>query len=348
MADCHQALAEGLRSPQSIVGRESSGLHALNLCSTRCIQSSDEVPAIFGIAPQTFVASKGQSSMKFLARLHGGVLFLFFVRGAACAIGQSAAVNPPDARDLPAYEGGQSQVALPEAPAPEPSGSQAKGTADPGSKTQDLKTAEQADRPQQTKRILGVIPNFRSVSTNDVLPPQTPKEKFLTATNDSFDYSAVFIPATLAGYSMARRAYPEFGDGADAYGKYFWRSAVDQTTENYMVEFVGPVLFREDNRYYTLGRGGFLKRTGYALSRAVVTRTDSAKPSFNYSEVLGSGASAGLSNAYYPAQERTFGNTASTWGLDILIDCGSFVVKEFWPDINHHWQHRVNRASQGQ
>ena len=42
---------------------------------------------------------------------------------------------------------------------------------------------------QQTKRILGVIPNFRAVSVDTHLPPQTPKEKFVGFTNDSFDYS---------------------------------------------------------------------------------------------------------------------------------------------------------------
>jgi hypothetical protein len=36
-----------------------------------------------------------------------------------------------------------------------------------------------------------------------------------------------------------------------------------------------PTLTHEDIRYYTLGKGGFCKRTGYALSRAVVTRSDS-------------------------------------------------------------------------
>jgi hypothetical protein len=122
-------------------------------------------------------------------------------------------------------------------------------------------------RKPQTKRILGVIPNFRSVSTDEILPPQTPKEKFLTTTQDSFDYSAAVVPILLAGYSLAIDSTPEFGHGWDAYGQYLWRAALDQTTENYLVEFVVPVLTHQDSRYYTLGRGGFFKRTGYALSR---------------------------------------------------------------------------------
>ncbi len=192
-------------------------------------------------------------------------------------------------------------------------------------------------QPPQTKRILGLIPNFRSVSTDVKLPPMTVKEKFLTATDDSFDYSSVFIPALLAAYSMETKSNPEFAQGAVGYGRYFWHSALDQTTENYMVEFVFPVITREDNRYYTLGRGGLFKRTGYALSRALITRTDSGHDAFNLSEIAGAGASSALSTLYYPAHERGLGNVASEWGIDLGIDATSFVLKEFWPDINHRF-----------
>jgi len=192
---------------------------------------------------------------------------------------------------------------------------------------------------QQTKRILGVIPNFRAVSTTKKLPPQTVKEKFMTATEDSFDYSSIAIPVALAGYSLGINATPEFGHGASGYGQYLWHSAADQTIENYMVEFVVPVMTHEDTRFYTLEYGGFLKRTGYALSRAVITRSDSGENVFNVSEVVGAGAAAGISNLYYPAQERSFGNTTRQWGINVAIDGASFVAKEFWPDINRKLFH---------
>lgn len=197
-------------------------------------------------------------------------------------------------------------------------------------------------RQPQTKRILGIVPNFRAVSTDEILPPQTVKEKFITTTQDSFDYSSLVIPSMLAGYSMATNATPEFGQGAVGYGRYLWHSAVDQTSENYLVEFVFPVLTHEDSRYYTKGRGGLVKRTGYALSRAVITRSDSAKNVFNVSEVFGAGASAGLSSLYYPTRERSFSNTGTAWGLDVGIDAITFVLKEFWPDINHGLFHADN------
>ena len=196
-----------------------------------------------------------------------------------------------------------------------------------------------AHQDGQTKRILGIIPNFRAVSTDARLPPQTVKEKFMTATQDSFDYSAILLPGLVAGYSQATNATPEFRQGAKGYARYFWHSYVDQASENYFVEFIGPALTHEDNRYYTLGKGGFVKRTGYSLSRAFITRNDAGKQTFNISEVLGAGAAAGVSNLYYPSGERTVGNTIGKWGQSIGIDAVTFMSKEFWPDINHHVFH---------
>lgn len=199
----------------------------------------------------------------------------------------------------------------------------------------DPKNGTIVKRNPQTRRILGIIPNFRSVSTDEKLPPQTPKQKFITTSQDAFDYSSAVIPVLLAGYNMATNATPEFGQGAEGYGKYLWHSALDQTTEDYFVEFVFPVLTHEDSRYYTMGRGGFLKRTVYSVSRAVITRSDSGRNTLNISEIAGAGASAGLAAAYYPAQERDFPTAAKNWGLDVGIDAFTFVLKEFWPDINH-------------
>jgi hypothetical protein len=196
--------------------------------------------------------------------------------------------------------------------------------------------AATAQTAQQTKRILGIFPNFRAVSTTDHLPPQSVKEKFVDASEDSWDYSAFVLPALLAGYHQATNETPEFHQGAAGYARYFWHDFVGQTSENYMVEFIVPVVTHEDTRYYTLGPGhGGMKRVGYAISRAVVTRNDAGHETFNISEVVGAGAAAGISNLYYPSRERTAKNTVDQWSTSVGIDAASFVVREFWPDINH-------------
>jgi hypothetical protein len=246
---------------------------------------------------------------------------------------QSDAMRASSLPDLDAISSSSSAL-------PELNGAEDGAQAPPKDAATQKAAQKEAPQDQQTKRILGVIPNFRAISSNEKLPPQSVKEKFSTATEDSFDYSSIFIPLALAGYSQATNATPEFGSGGVAFGRYLWHAAVDQTSENYMVEFIVPSLTHEDTRYYTLGHGGFWKRTGYALSRAVITRSDAGNDTFNLSEVVGAGASAGISTLYYPSRERSFGNVGRQWGQDIGIDALSFEAKEFWPNINRWLFHK--------
>ncbi len=192
----------------------------------------------------------------------------------------------------------------------------------------------------QSKRILWVIPNFRSVSANTKLPPLSVKEKFVMASQDSFDYSGFILAGMIAGYNMATVSSPEFHQGAAGYGQYYWHSFVDEANGNYFTEAIVPTLTHEDPRYYTLGHGGFFRRSGYAVTRLLITRTDSGGSSFNYSEIAGNLAGAGLSNAYYPAVERTFGKTAEKWGTQVGVDGIADVLKEFWPDIRRSLFHQ--------
>jgi hypothetical protein len=188
---------------------------------------------------------------------------------------------------------------------------------------------------RQTKRILFVVPNFRAVSADQHLPPQTVKEKFKTAMLDSLDYSSFIFVAGQAGVAQWTNSYPEFGQGAKGYGRYYWHTLADAINENTWVEFIIPSILHQDTRYYTLGKGPFGKRVAYAFTRVVITRTDSGHRAINYSEILGAGAFSGVANLYYPSGERTFTKTYQRWITNLVIDGGVFVFKEVWPDINN-------------
>jgi hypothetical protein len=187
---------------------------------------------------------------------------------------------------------------------------------------------------KQPKRILGIIPNYRAVGANAHLPPLRFKEKFWLATQDTFDYSDFIFVGGLAGISMAQNSEPSFGQDAAGYGRYYWHIFVDGGMENYMTEAIVPTATKEDPRYYTLGEGGLIKRTGYAVSRLFITRTDTGKNTFNISEIVGAGAAAGIGNAYYPTQSNTWVKTYQRWGTQVPLDGLFNVLKEFWPDIN--------------
>ena len=278
---------------------------------------------------------KLHSPRLFFKRLSSFGLAVVVLAGASVALAaQQTNIGHPDAV-APATSATPSPEPNP-APQNDPAAAKPSSTDATTPSTHPAQSAQDDSSGHQTKRILGIVPNFRAVSAGTKLPPETSKEKFMSATQDSFDYSSVFFPAVIAAYNMAERKTPEFHQGAAGYARYFWHSAVDQTSENYMVEFIFPIVTREDSRYYTLGHGGFVKRTGYALSRAVITRSNSGNEVFNISEVFGAGSAAGLSNLYYPSSSRSAGATSSQWGLDVGIDAGVFWFREFWPDINRH------------
>jgi hypothetical protein len=194
----------------------------------------------------------------------------------------------------------------------------------------------QGTEGQQSKRILGIIPNYRAVSADVQLPPLSFKAKFVLAAQDSFDYSSLLVAGLMAGPAQAKNSYPEFHQGGAGFGRYYWHSFADQAVGNYFTEFIVPSMTREDPRYYTRFHGNIFNRAGYSVSRLFITRTDSGGRSFNFSEIVGNGAGAGVSDLYYPSRERTWTKTGQKWVSQVALDGFFNILKEFWPDIRHY------------
>jgi hypothetical protein len=190
-------------------------------------------------------------------------------------------------------------------------------------------------QPKQTKRILGIIPNFRAVSADTKLPPQTVKEKFVSTAQQSFDYSSIVFSAVLAGDAQIQNSTPQFHQGAAGYARYFWHTYADQTDENFFVQAIVPSLTHEDSRYYTLGHGSLPHRALYAFDRTLITRKDDGGETFNFSEVVGAGAASGISSTYYPSVDQTWTKVGQRWLQNVIIDGVTYMFQEFWPDINN-------------
>jgi hypothetical protein len=264
-----------------------------------------------------------------LHTIKSAAVILFLVFAPALVRGQAPSEPKPDSAE-PAKGAQASQTTG--APASQSNTPAEPQTAAPAPSTPDPQHKSDPE-PKQTSRILGVAPNFAAVSANTLLPPLSVKGKFVLATQDSFDYTSFIWAGILAGQSMALRSYPELGHGPAGYGRYYWRSFVDQASGAYFTEAVVPAIRHEDPRYYTLGHGGFFRRTGYALTRVVLTKMDSGGTGFNFSEIAGNGMEAGLSNLYYPPEERGFSKTAANYGAQIESAAINNLAKEFWPDF---------------
>ena len=239
---------------------------------------------------------------------------------------------PLPAQQLVAASSSSLDSTLPDSPGTLIQSTSQTGQATPAAQTP---ATPDATGPQQTKRILGIMPNFSAVSADTKLPPLPAKEKFHLAARNSFDYSSFLIAGVQAGFAMNGNSIPEFHQGLVGYGRYYWHTLADTANENFLVSGTYPVLFHQDPRFYTLGHGGFRKRAFYAATRVLVTRQDSGSEMFNFSEIIGSGSAAGISSLYYPTRYRTWTKVGQKWLTSCLIDGANFTFKEFWPDINH-------------
>lgn len=201
-------------------------------------------------------------------------------------------------------------------------------------------TAAKSRRSEYSKHhILWVIPNFREDESGAEFKPLTPKEKLKVAFDDSFDPTAFLVAGVFAADSMSQKQYA-FGQGAQGFAKYYGGAFADQAIGNMMSEALFPIALHQDPRYFEKGTDGFWKRTGYALSREAITRGDDGRNHFNTSELAGNAVAAGMSNLYYPAVNRSLGNTANKWSQQIALDAAFNVMKEFWPDVRHKFFHQ--------
>ena len=272
-------------------------------------------------------------------------LLCVLVFGCAMFSGRLAAqetgVTPPGLAPLPGFP---TFFSLNQQTAPASPSSQEPVA--PGSTGDQQKSAKpDAETPAppanpQPQRILGIMPNFRAVSAGVIPPPPTPKQAFVIATENSFDYSSFIFVGATSLLAEGTNTHPQLGKGVPGFGRYYWRGLVDKTDGNYLVIFALPSIFHQDERYYSLGKGSIMKRAIYAASRVLITPDYHGHDSFNASELLGRGLAQAISLSYYPSKTRTAGAISSKFGYAIGRDAFTNTFREFWPDIAVHVLHR--------
>jgi hypothetical protein len=192
----------------------------------------------------------------------------------------------------------------------------------------------------EDKRILGIFTNHRTTEDSQAVQKLTPRGKFAIAWEDATDRAIFLQTAFIAGIGQATDGHPSFGQGVAGYARRFGTAYTDFAIQNLMTEGIFPTLLHQDPRYFRRRQGNGPSRLGYAISRLFITRTDSGKHQFNYSEVVGGAASLAISNAYY-ADGRTVGNNVGRYGLQLGFDAASNILKEFWPDLKRKLPHRL-------
>jgi hypothetical protein len=156
---------------------------------------------------------------------------------------------------------------------------------------------------EEKQRVLGVFPNFY-VSYIANPEPLDAKQKYELAFHTMVDPISFVLNGVTAGIQQAGDVY-SWGEGAQGFGKRYAASYGTFLTGTLLGNAVLPTLFKQDPRYFYKGNGTVKARVLYALANAVICKGDNHRWQPNYSGILGGAMAYGLSNAYYPAPNRS-------------------------------------------
>ena len=198
--------------------------------------------------------------------------------------------------------------------------------------------AEEQIKAEEKQRVLGILPNFY-VSYDPHPVPLSPKQKFNLARKTLADPFTFVMVAGSAGVEQAQNHFAEYGQGAQGYAKRFGANYADATTGTLIGSAILPSLLKQDPRYFYKGTGSVPSRFLYAIANSLICKGDNGRWQPNYSNVLGSMAAGGISNLYYPPQDRsgaglTFENAAIGIGATAIGNVfQEFVIKRLTPKL---------------
>jgi hypothetical protein len=201
-----------------------------------------------------------------------------------------------------------------------------------------VEVAEEEIKIEEKQRVLGVIPNFYVTYIPNAAPLDT-KQKFELAWRSTIDPVTFVLIGGIAGVQQAQNDFSGFGHGAQGYGKRYGAAYANLVTSTFIGSAILPSILKQDPRYFYKGTGTVRERVLYAVANAVICKGDNGHWQPNYSGILGSLAAGGISNFYYPSQNRdglelTFENTLIGIGTTAAINViQEFVIPKLTPNL---------------
>ena len=171
------------------------------------------------------------------------------------------------------------------------------------------------------------------VEPGEMIPALTTRDKLFFPLHEQLR-PIVILPALIAGgYGVLRDSDPRFGTNSEGFGERVGAAALRQGATRFFSDGLLPAITHEDPRYYRRATGSFSSRSLYAISRVFIVKTDSGRQGFNFSDTLGRGMSAALTQTYYPEASIGKGVVFRTWGFSLSGLGAVNLFQEFWPDI---------------
>lgn len=200
-------------------------------------------------------------------------------------------------------------------------------------------SAQEQLKIQEHQRVFGVMAAFNTTTSRDALP-LSPAQKFQLFFKSQTDPWPFGLAAVVAGFNQASDSPTEYGQGVLGYAKRFGATYGDAFIGNLFGNAILTSWWHEDPRYFQKGTGSFASRFLWASTSTVWCRRDNGTWGPNYANIAGNLIGAAIANVYYPASERTVGDTI-TRGFTVTAEgiVGSEII-EFWPDMVRHYQRK--------
>jgi hypothetical protein len=263
---------------------------------------------------------------------------------------QTAAPAAADGQTTPSSSSSQQSAPAPGTAQPPAAGATpatAPAAAPPSAaelKRQQHDEAERELKVQEKQRLLGVMPQFQVVMGGTAVP-LTGGEKWKLALHTAIDPFYIGWAFVIGGgYGELSGSHSGYGWGAAGYFKRVGATYADNVNGALIGNALLPQLLHQDPRYYRKGTGPVFKRFLYAAESTVVCRGDNGKTQANFSNVLGNYISGGISNLYYPADERGIGLTLENGTSVTLFGALGGQVLEFGPDLARMVHHKPKTA----
>ena len=191
-----------------------------------------------------------------------------------------------------------------------------------------VEIAELQIEEQEKQRVLGFIPNFYVSYVPDAVP-LTSKQKFQLAWKMTVDPVTFGVNGAIAGLEQAQDEFGGYGQGAEGYGKRYGASYGDLVTGTFIGSAILPSVLKQDPRYFYKGNGSTRSRILYAIGNSVICKGDDGRWQANYSSILGDFASGGISNLYYPPNDRGAALTFENGLIGIGATATTNILQEF-------------------
>jgi hypothetical protein len=239
-----------------------------------------------------------------------------------------------DLPDAPSAQ--QQQVATPAQQTPTPPANETPEQ----KKAREKAEAEREVKAEEKQRAGGVLPLFNVVISGQTVP-LTPKQKFDLSFHTIIDpYTFGLAVVFGGGLGELEDSHQGYGHGPSGLFKRIGASYADNAIGNVIGNATLPVLLHQDPRYYRKGTGSVKSRIIYSALTTFICFGDNGHKQFNTSNVLGNFISGGISNAYYPSDERGISLTLQNGALVTAEGMLGAQLLEFSPDYSA-WRARV-------